>query len=75
MSPRATPRSRITKQMTVGEVMRRYPQLYEVFEEHGLTFCAGCYVALSGSIEQGAGYNAIRHVDELVQDLNNAASS
>jgi hybrid cluster-associated redox disulfide protein len=64
----------ITKEMTVAEVMERYPQLYEVFEEHGLTFCAGCFVALSGSVEQGAGYNAIRHVDKLVADLNKAAA-
>jgi len=61
--------SEITKKMTVGEVVHRFPETIEVFEHHELTFCAGCYVTLFSEIEKAAGYAAIQDVDQLIDDL------
>lgn len=61
--------SEITKNMTVGEVVHRFPETIEVFEHHELTFCSGCYVTLFSEIEKAAGYAAIKDVGQLIDDL------
>jgi len=37
-------KSKITRDMTIEEVVDRYPQTVPVFIEHGL-YCVGCHVA------------------------------
>ncbi len=65
----------ITLDMTIKEVLDRYPHLFGVFEDHGLHFCAGCYIMLASNIEQGANYSGLRPVDreELLAELNRLA--
>jgi hybrid cluster-associated redox disulfide protein len=61
---------RITKDMTIMDVVNKYPQSIKIFFEHGL-FCIGCNVAYRETVEQGATAHGI-DVDELIQKLNQA---
>lgn len=60
----------INKEMTIAEVVQKYPQTVQVFLSHGL-MCFGCAVARFENIEQGAWAHGI-DVDALMQDLNTA---
>jgi len=62
----------ITKDMNLLDVIKKYPNTVEVFFKHGLG-CIGCAAAQFESIEQGATAHGL-DVDELVKDLNEAAS-
>ena len=65
----------ITSDMTIKDVLDRYPDLYGVFEEHGLHFCAGCYVMLASTIGTGANYSGLKPNDRqaLLEELNRLA--
>ena len=63
----------ITKEMSIGEVVEKYPQTVEVFLRHGL-MCFGCAVARFENVEQGALAHGI-DVDALIKDLNAAVSA
>ncbi len=63
----------ITKDMTIEEVVTRYPETMMVFTRHGL-HCVGCHVSAFENIEEGAQAHGI-NVDALVADLNKVASS
>ncbi|SMB88473.1 hybrid cluster protein-associated redox disulfide domain-containing protein [Thermanaeromonas toyohensis ToBE] len=58
----------ITKDMSITEVVSRYPQTVPVFMEHGMG-CLGCVAARFENIEQGARAHGI-DVDKLIEDLN-----
>lgn len=60
----------VTKDMTISEVVQRYPFSVPVFLKHGL-FCFGCAVARFENLEQGAIAHGI-DPDALVADLNQA---
>ena len=62
----------ITKEMTVGQVLRLYPQTVQIFLELGM-HCLGCPSSTMESIE-GAALTHGRRVDELVAQLNKAVS-
>lgn len=62
----------ITRDMTIAEVVQKYPQSVPVFLAHGL-MCFGCAVARFENIEQGALAHGI-DVDALLKDLNEAAA-
>jgi hybrid cluster-associated redox disulfide protein len=62
----------ITKYMTMGEVVSKYPQTIPVFFSYGLP-CVGCHVAQWESIEEGALAHRIKDIDSLVKDLNKVA--
>jgi hypothetical protein len=68
--------TRITQDTGIKEVVDRYPQLYEVFEDHGLHFCAGCYVMLASTIGIGADYSGLKPADRraLLKELNRLAA-
>ena len=61
---------KITKEMTIQEVVEKYPPAIQVFMMHGLG-CVGCAIANFENIEQGAAVHGI-DVDKLVSDLNKA---
>jgi iron-sulfur cluster repair protein YtfE (RIC family) len=67
---------RITEETGIKETVDRFPQLYEVFEDHGLHFCAGCYVMLASTIGTGANYSGLKPADRraLLKELNRLAS-
>ena len=60
----------ITKDMSIGEVVRKHPETVPVFMQHGL-HCLGCAIASFESIEQGAQAHGM-DVDALMQGLNEA---
>ena len=43
---------KITKDMTIHEVLNRYPKAIEVMQDFGL-FCAGCHLGAFETVEQG----------------------
>lgn len=60
----------ITKEMSIGEVVQKYPQTVKVFLRHGL-MCVGCAAARFENLEQGAIAHGI-DVEALLKDLNAA---
>jgi len=66
---------RITEDAGIKEVLDRFPDLFGVFEDHGLHFCAGCYVMLASTIGEGADYSGLKPGDRqaLLEELNRAA--
>ena len=58
----------LTKEMTVGQVLRLHPQTVQVFLELGM-HCLGCPSSASESLE-GAALTHGRNVEELVAQLN-----
>ena len=58
----------ITREMSIGEVVEKYPQTAQVFLRHGL-MCFGCAVAQFENVEQGATAHGIS-VEALIKDLN-----
>ncbi|WP_298433076.1 DUF1858 domain-containing protein [Geobacter sp.] len=63
----------ITKEMTIGEIVRAYPATLKVFEKYGLD-CYECQVADYEQLEHGAGVHKTDLV-LLLKELNEAISS
>lgn len=62
------PKTKITKDMNIQEVLQEYPQLFEVFLSHQIG-CIGCHAAQFETIEEGISSHGI-DVDKFVQLLN-----
>lgn len=60
----------ITKDMTVGQVLRTHPQTVQIFLQLGM-HCLGCPSSTMESIE-GAALTHGKKPDELVEQLNQA---
>ena len=58
----------ITKDMSILDVVQKYPDTVDVFVNAGMG-CLGCAAAHFENIEQGAMAHGI-DVDQLVKDLN-----
>ena len=67
--------SKITKNMTIGEVVSKHPQTAEIMLSFGL-HCVGCHVAFWETIEQGAKGHGLpdKKIDEMVAKMNEAAA-
>ncbi|OGZ32871.1 MAG: disulfide oxidoreductase [Candidatus Portnoybacteria bacterium RBG_13_40_8] len=59
---------KITKNMTIDEVLKKYPQTAEIFLKYGF-HCLGCAAATFETLEQGATAHGIT-AEELLEDLN-----
>jgi hybrid cluster-associated redox disulfide protein len=60
----------IAKEMTIGEIIRRYPLTLPIFERYGLT-CHECQIADYEALEHGAGVHKV-DVEKLLEELNQA---
>lgn len=60
----------ITKEMTIEEVVQRYPETVAVFARYGVG-CLGCSAAEYDNIEVGAKVHGV-NIDQLVRELNEA---
>ena len=60
--------AKITKEMTMYEILQKYPKTVDIFLKHGLT-CIGCPMASMETLEIGAKAHGI-DVDTLLKDLN-----
>ena len=63
----------ISKDMSFGEVLQRFPHTFPVFGKYGM-HCLGCSMSAFETIEQGAQAHGI-DVKKFVADLNAAASA
>lgn len=59
---------KITKEMTIDEVIKQYPRTVSAFERYGLR-CSGCCVSAFENIEEGALSHGI-DLGALLEDLN-----
>ncbi len=59
---------KITKNMLLAEIVRKYPQTIEVFLKYGLP-CAMCHIAYNETLEQGAISHGI-DLKSLLKELN-----
>ena len=62
---------RITREMTIEDVVSKFPETIKVFMQAGLG-CLGCSAARFENIEQGAQVHGI-DIDRLMVDLNEIA--
>ena len=62
---------KITKKMTLGEVITKYPETVEIFLNAGM-HCFGCHIAQFETIEDGAKAHGMceKELDKLIDDLN-----
>lgn len=60
----------ITKDMSIGEVVQKYPQTIQIFGKYGMG-CIGCAAAHFENIEQGALAHGI-DLQAMMADLNKA---
>jgi len=63
----------LTKEMTVGQVLKLYPQTAQTFMELGM-HCLGCPSSTMESLE-GAALTHDQKPDELVAKLNKAIAA
>ncbi|MCG0276909.1 MAG: DUF1858 domain-containing protein [Thermanaeromonas sp.] len=61
---------RITKDLSIMEVLQAYPEVRSIFIRHGMG-CLECMGAMSETIETGARMHGI-NLEELLADLNKA---
>jgi len=64
---------RITKDMTIGEVVQQFPETIQVFSRHGVV-CLGCSAAKYDNVEYGAAVHGL-DTQELLQELNACIAS
>jgi len=60
----------ITRDMTIEDVIRKYPATVEVFRKFGLD-CMECQIAAFEAVEHGADVHHV-NVEKLVEELNKA---
>lgn len=63
---------KITKDMSIVEVVQKYPNTAEIFMKFGMG-CLGCAAARFEDIEQGAVVHGI-NIDDLIAALNKAVT-
>lgn len=61
---------KITKDMTMGYIVKEFPQAAEVFQRYGMG-CLGCPTAQLESLEKGAMLHGL-DVNALLAELNKA---
>lgn len=62
---------KITKEMTIEDVVREYPQTVKIFMDFGIKAIV-CGEPLWGTIEEEAERFGFKEVDKLLEALNNA---
>jgi len=58
----------IRRDMTIEEIIRRYPQTVTIFKKFGLD-CTECQIAAYEAVEHGAGVHKV-DVEKLLAELN-----
>jgi len=64
---------KITKDMTLGEVLQKYPDTAKILFKNGL-HCIGCQIATVESIEQGCMAHGLdeEKIDAMIKEMNEA---
>jgi len=63
-------KGKIKKDMSVQDILTKYPETISVFQDHGL-HCIGCFAAAFETLEQGAMAHGL-DIDKLLNDLNDS---
>jgi hybrid cluster-associated redox disulfide protein len=58
----------ITKEMIIGDIIRKHPRTLTVFAKYGLD-CNECQIADFEELEHGAGVHKV-NVEQLLRELN-----
>ncbi|HOJ29146.1 MAG TPA: DUF1858 domain-containing protein [Spirochaetota bacterium] len=63
----------ITKDMTFGELVQKYPTAAQVLASYGL-HCIGCHIGIYETIEQGSKAHGLTdtQIKEMLEKLNQA---
>ena len=63
--------AKITKDMTLGEVITKHPEAARVMLKYGL-HCVGCHVAAFETVEQGAKAHDMdkKQTDKMLKEMN-----
>ena len=69
-------KQRVTKDMTMGEIIQKWPAAADIMQSYGL-HCFGCHINLFESLEQGVLAHGMdeKIVDSILDELNNLANS
>lgn len=64
--------AKITRDMTLGDIISRYPETAEVMMKKGL-HCVGCHVAAFETLEQGAKAHGMsdKDIESMLKEMNN----
>ncbi len=67
------PAPKISKSMTLGEIVQKFPQAAPLLAEAGL-HCIGCHVSAFETLEQGCKAHGLsgKEIDALVERMNSA---
>ncbi len=65
----------ITKEMTMGEIIQKYPEAADIMQSYGL-HCFGCHVNVFESLEQGSAGHGMtdEQVNDMLIELNKMAT-
>jgi hybrid cluster-associated redox disulfide protein len=58
----------ITKEMTISEILRRYPETLAIFNRYGLD-CYDCQIAEYEQLQHGASVHKV-DINALIAELN-----
>lgn len=64
-------KNNITKDMTMGEIVKKYPETVEIIQAKGL-HCVGCHISPYETLEQGCtghGWTE-QQINEMIKELN-----
>jgi hybrid cluster-associated redox disulfide protein len=61
----------VTKESSIGEIVRQHPETIEVFLKYGL-HCIGCPASMMETLEQGAAGHGMTEEDikKMVEEIN-----
>lgn len=65
-------KDKITKDMTIGEIVNKYPGAAKIMMKHGM-HCCGCHIAGMETLEEGAAGHGI-DLKKLLKDINEEVS-
>jgi hybrid cluster-associated redox disulfide protein len=66
---------KITKDMTIGGVIEKYPEVAPILIENGI-HCIGCHASAWETLEQGLSGHGMneKSIEKIIKELNKAIS-
>ncbi|MBI3287706.1 MAG: hypothetical protein HYZ68_06635 [Chloroflexi bacterium] len=68
-------RMRITRKTRIEDILDRYPHAVAVLDEFGVYFDPFTYVNLKATVEEAAGYNAVKDHKAFLHALQKAVDN
>ena len=62
-------------QTDLATLIRKHPKVLKLLHEHGIYFCAGCYLTLSSEPQRAAAYHGVPNVREFMRQLQRATEA